>query len=723
LRESCAETNPTDGDRVRPLRPLHPAYVIYTSGSTGRPKGATNTHHAIVNRLLWMQHEYRIGPDDRVLQKTPFGFDVSVWEFFWPLMEGAALVVAAPGGHQDSAYLARLIETDRVTTVHFVPSMLAAFVEEPRAARCRSLRRVICSGDALSPELRRRCQATLATAGLHNLYGPTEAAVDVSYWQCSDRDQISVPIGRPIWNTSLYVLDGRLQRVAPGVAGELYIAGRGVCRGYLNRSALTAERFVADPLGPAGARMYRTGDLARWRKDGVLEYLGRTDFQVKIRGFRVELGEIEAALLRDPEVAQAAAMAREDDRGDPRLVAYIVPRGGTELDETRLRSRLQEVLPPYMVPAAFVSLHALPLNANGKLDRKALPKPSFGSAGELCGPRTPEEEILCAMFAETLGLARVGIHDNFFDLGGHSLLATRLIGRIRDTFGVEVSIRTIFEAPSVATLGTRLGSAADLNPLEVVLPLRAQGSLAPLFCMHPLGGLSWCYSGLLQHIPPERPIFGLQARGLNKTEPLPRTLEEMAADYASEIRRVQPEGPYHLLGWSLGGLIAFAIACRLQEQGAAVASLTLLDALPHPPEAFLPFPEMQEILAGLVKNLAREPGDDPLDVSTVMEFLRRDSDALSTLEERHIWAMYEVARNNHLLASRYLPGRFDGDLLLFSATADRTGKEPPPEVWRQHVSGEIRVHEIECRHQLMTEPASLARIGALLCTALEQQLS
>ncbi|MFJ3204668.1 amino acid adenylation domain-containing protein [Streptomyces sp. NPDC086989] len=360
--------------------PGHPAYVIYTSGSTGRPKAVVVEHSAIVNRLLWMQDRYGLGADDRVLQKTPFGFDVSVWEFFWPLITGAALVVAEPGGHKDPAYLSRVIQEESVTTVHFVPSMLAAFVEDPEAGRCRSLRRVVCSGEALPEELKNRFLDVLDVP-LHNLYGPTEAAVDVTHWDCLRQESGPVPIGRPIWNTSLYVLDPRGRPVPVGVAGELFLAGAGLARGYLRRPALTAERFPLDPFGPPGSRMYRTGDLARHRADGSVEYLGRTDDQVKIHGFRIELGEIETALGHLDGVGRAAVVVREDVPGERRLVGYVVPEAGADPapDTEPMRAELARSLPEYMVPVLVV-VDGLPVTPNGKLDRRALPAPAAAAA-------------------------------------------------------------------------------------------------------------------------------------------------------------------------------------------------------------------------------------------------------------------------------------------------------------------------------------------------------
>ncbi|MEV7969457.1 non-ribosomal peptide synthase/polyketide synthase [Sphaerisporangium sp. NPDC088356] len=434
--------------------PRHPAYVIYTSGSTGRPKGVVVPHEGIVNRLLWMRAEYGLTASDRVLQKTPSSFDVSVWEFFWPLITGAALVVARPEGHKDPAYLAGLIQDERVTTVHFVPSMLRAFLEDPGAARCSGLRRVMCSGEALPAGLAARFHAVLP-AELHNLYGPTEASVDVTAIRVAPGAQ-AVPIGRPVWNTRAYVLDDALRPVPPGVPGELYLAGVQLARGYLGRPGLTGERFVADPYGPSGTRMYRTGDLARWSRDGSLEFLGRADDQVKIRGFRIEPGEIEAVLSRHEAVAHAVVIAR-----DQHLIAYVTP-ASTSPSAAALREHVRAVLPEYMVPAGFVVLDALPLTPNGKLDRKALP--AFDFAAEVTGtlPSTPREELLCELFAGVLGLERAGTEDDFFTLGGDSIVAMQLVSLARSA-GLVISPRDVFRHKTVAALAAVAG---DLHAVD-----------------------------------------------------------------------------------------------------------------------------------------------------------------------------------------------------------------------------------------------------------------
>nr|WP_312847524.1 amino acid adenylation domain-containing protein [Streptomyces sp. WAC 01420] len=467
-----------------PAGPGSAAYVMYTSGSTGLPKGVVVSHAGIVNRLVWMQERFRLGADDAVLQKTSVSFDVSLWELLSPLVSGARLVLARPGGQGDPAYLSDVIRTEGVTTVHFVPSMLDAFVEGGDPTAWGSLRRVVCSGEALSGVSAQRF-ARVCGAELHNFYGPTEASVECTAGQWTGESG-AVPIGAPIWNMRVFVLDESLQPVPPGAVGELFLAGMGVARGYHGRHALTAERFVACPFGAPGERMYRTGDLVRWTADGQVVFVGRADDQVKIRGFRIEPGEIETVLTEHPRVSQAVVTIRDDLPGGGGLVAYIVPEddqdgngpqrqdadvdadpdahgsGDADLEDDELFADLRvnaaERLPGYMVPAVFVSLPALPLTPNGKLDRAALPDPRRADVTPQREPATPEERLLCEAFAEVLGLERVGADDNFFDLGGHSLLATRLVSQARAALGVELGVRMLYEAPTPAALAARLES-------------------------------------------------------------------------------------------------------------------------------------------------------------------------------------------------------------------------------------------------------------------------
>jgi amino acid adenylation domain-containing protein len=444
------------------VAPENLAYVIYTSGSTGWPKGAMNTYKGIRNRLAWMQQEYQLNSEDRVLQKTPFSFDVSVWEFLWPLIVGARLIVAEPGGHRDPDYLARVIVDQQITTLHFVPSMLAAFLSAGGAKWCCSVKRVLCSGEALLPTLAKQCLVSIP-AELHNLYGPTEAAIDVSSYRCSQEEmQRGIPIGKPISNTQLYVLDEQMNPVAEGITGELYIGGAGLARGYWERPRLTAERFLPKPLSTiTGERLYRTGDLARFQKDGNLDFLGRADHQVKIRGYRIELGEIEAALLSIEEVSETVVTVAEETLGDQRLIGWVLGNGKESLNVNKIRAALKAKLPEYMVPSIFVVLKEMPLTANGKIDRRALPKADVPRAEMYEPPETPEQEVVTGIMEQILGVERIGIQEDFFKLGGHSLLAMRVITQLRKAFQVELSLRSLFEHPTVRGIAQQVEMALD----------------------------------------------------------------------------------------------------------------------------------------------------------------------------------------------------------------------------------------------------------------------
>nr|WP_286159280.1 non-ribosomal peptide synthase/polyketide synthase [Janthinobacterium sp. HH01] len=450
------------------------AYVIYTSGSTGRPKGAANRHRSLYNRLAWMQQAYGLTPADTVLQKTPFSFDVSVWEFFWPLMTGARLAIANPGDHRDPQRLVELIARHGVTTLHFVPSMLQAFLAHDGIEACASLTRIVCSGEALPAEARNAVFKRLPGAGLYNLYGPTEAAIDVTHSTCRNDGSSQVPIGQPISGTQTHVLDDSLNLAPVGVAGELYLGGVGLARGYLDRPGLSAERFVADPLGRNGERLYRTGDLVRWNDEGELEYLGRIDHQVKIRGFRIELGEVEAQLLAQPQVREAVVVAHGGATG-ARLIAYVSTQAGLTVDASELRARLAERLPDHMVPSLIIALDTLPLNANGKVDRKALPQPEQATGREYEAPQGEVEQALAEIWAEVLQVPQVGRHDNFFELGGHSLMALSVLERMR-TRGMAVQVRTLFQHPVLAAFAQAIERKEDRR--DVVVP----ANLIPTGC-------------------------------------------------------------------------------------------------------------------------------------------------------------------------------------------------------------------------------------------------
>jgi amino acid adenylation domain-containing protein len=565
------------------VKPDNLAYVIYTSGSTGKPKGAMNTHKGICNRLLWMQETYQINSTDSILQKTPFSFDVSVWEFFWTLLTGARLVIAQPGGHRDSNYLINLIIQEQITTVHFVPSMLQMFLASHGIEKCTSLKRVICSGEALPIDLQNRFFERL-DCELYNLYGPTEAAIDVTFWQCQKQSNLkSVPIGRPIANTQIYILNEHLQPVDVGVIGEMYIGGVGVARGYWNRPELTNEKFIPNPfkkLKLASERLYKTGDLARYLPDGNLEYIGRVDYQVKIRGYRIEIGEIENTLCLHPQVREVVIIARNHQNLEKQLVAYIT-YDSEKPTINSLRDFLKAKLPDFMIPVAFVILEALPLTPSGKVDRKALPQPDishFIAINDFVAPRNQIESQLVKIWSEILNLRQIGVKDNFFALGGDSLKALHLISKIAQNFGKEITLATLLTNPVITDLATVIQDSSNQIHNSPLIPIQTQGENQPFFCIHPAGGHVLCYFKLAHYIGNEQPFYGLQAQGFyGEEEPL-TTVEDMASLYVKTIREFHPQGPYQLGGWSFGGVVAYEVAQQLKRQGQEVSLLAILDS-------------------------------------------------------------------------------------------------------------------------------------------------
>ncbi|MFH7025972.1 MAG: amino acid adenylation domain-containing protein [Heteroscytonema crispum UTEX LB 1556] len=566
-------TNPKSG-----VKPENLAYVIYTSGSTGKPKGAMNTHQGICNRLLWMQDAYQLTAEDKILQKTPFSFDVSVWEFFWTLITGARLVVAEPGGHRDSTYLFNTIIEEGITTLHFVPSMLQVFLETKELEKCQSLKRVICSGEALPLDLQKRFFARLGCE-LHNLYGPTEAAIDVTFWQCQPNTNLkSVPIGRPIANTQIYILDKHLQPVPAGVVGELYIGGVGVGRGYLNKVELTGDRFISNPF--AFGKMYKTGDLARYLPDGKIDYIGRIDNQVKIRGFRIELGEIENAISQYNSVREAVVVAPSDRLNNKQLIAYIVPHQ-EELTSKELRDFLKEKLPEFMIPSAFVILDALPLTPSGKVDRRALPKPElsvFSRHESFVSPRNNLEKQLAEIWSEILNISEISVKDNFFEIGGNSLSAVYLMSAIAEKFNRELPLAILFANSTIEELAEILQNSNQVFANSPLVPIQPKGKKQPFFCIHPAGGHVLCYFNLSRYLGNDQPFYGLQAQGFYGDEEPLTTVEEMASLYVKTIRTFKPEGPYQIGGWSFGGVVAYEVAQQLQRQGQEVSLLAILDS-------------------------------------------------------------------------------------------------------------------------------------------------
>ncbi|MGW2489088.1 non-ribosomal peptide synthetase [Streptomyces sp. NPDC001606] len=668
------------------------AYVIYTSGSTGRPKGVAVTHRNIANLVAWAADAFGDGLG-RVLAATSLSFDVSVFEILAPLLNGGSIEVVRDlleigerGGWQG-------------TLVSGVPSVLDRLIADG-APELRA-DHLVLAGEALSPQVAARLRAAVPGARLVNAYGPTETTVyaSASATRADGTEERTPPIGRPLRNTRLYVLDDRMRPLPVGVPGELYIAGAGVSRGYLHRPDLTEERFVPDPHGEPGARMYRSGDIVLRRPDGQLAYVGRADDQVKLRGFRVELSEVETVLGEQPEVAQAVVVVHEDRRGERRLVGYVTPAPGGTPDPDRLRAAVARRLPEYMVPAAVVPLDALPLSPAGKLDRGRLPDPGFGThAGR--PPRTPDETALAELFAEALGLPRVSATDSFFDLGGHSLLGIRLVRRIRARLGAELTVRDLFETPTVQGLAQRLRPdpaapaprPAPADDFAVLLPLRTKGDRPPLFCVHPGFGLSWSYAALMRRLDPAQPVYALQARGITAADEMAGSYAELLDDYLGQIRAVRPHGPYRLLGWSFGGLVAHSLAARLQAEGETVELVAMLDTV-------------------MVTGDEHTPED-------VWELIEAETAAVRQVvpDEKRLLAVVE---NLIRVRDQFRPERYRGDVLFFVA-AQEPGRPPSfAEPWLPYVDGRVLEHRIACTHMEMMNARPAREIGDLVAKALD----
>jgi len=711
----------TDGDRITALRPDNIAYVLFTSGSTGRPKGVAVAHRAVVNQLHWIIEAYTLTPEDAVLQKTPATFDVSVWELFGTLAVGARLVIARPGGHADPLYLAEAIAAHRITLISFVPSMLSAFTGAAPAASLRSLRAVLVGGEALGTDVVAATRRVLPGAELHNLYGPTEFTMHATARPVRADDEAAIPLGAPVWNIRAYVLDTRLRPVPLGVAGELYLAGLQAARGYQSRPGLTASRFVPDPF-TEGGRLYRTGDLARWRRTGDLEYLGRTDFQVKLRGLRIELGEVEAVLAEHPTVARAIAVVHGEGVA-AQLVAYLVPAEGAMVDVIAVRAYAATVLADYMVPSIMLVLDTVPFTASGKLDRKALPEPE-STASEFREPSTWLEGKVARAFEQVLGLERVGADDDFYALGGNSLRSVQVVTELRKGLHYKVPVSWMLSDPRPADLarriesGMRSGTEDTADPgmgFDVLLPIRTRGELAPLFCVHPASGLAWCYRPIDEYLTTDRPIYGLQAPQLGGDIPGPTTIEDIARRYYAEIRTVQPHGPYHLLGWSLGGQIAHAIAAEMREGGEQVALLAVLDAEAGGIDASM----VTTVTTGdLVSNLGPVLGIDFVDADATAEeaaeLIREHFGDGFGVDAAMLERMTDAYNMSIRAAGDWRPRVVDTDMLYFTATEDRRADARGHLGWVPVVGGEIANVDVDAEHLGMTEPAALARICAIL---------
>ena len=724
--ESLCYDSPLPAEDAAPLalsQPNHTAYIIFTSGSTGRPKGVMVGQTAIVNRLLWMQNHYPLTADDVVAQKTPCSFDVSVWEFFWPFIAGAKLVMAEPEAHRDPLAMQQFFARYGVTTTHFVPSMLAAFVASltPETAResCASLKRVFCSGEALPADLCREWEQ-LTHAPLHNLYGPTEAAVDVSWYPAWGEDLAavtgnSVPIGYPVWNTGLRILDAMMRPVPFGVAGDLYLTGIQLAQGYLGRPDLTASRFIADPFN-VGERMYRTGDVARWLENGAVEYLGRSDDQLKIRGQRIELGEIDRVMQQLPDVEHAVAHACVFNQaaatgGDARqLVGYLVSQSGLPLDTAVLRERLREKLPAHMVPTVLLQLAELPLSANGKLDRKALPMPQLTSRVSGRAPRAGTETTIAQSFAALLDCEVNDVEADFFALGGHSLLAMKLAAQLSRIFERQVTPGQIMVASTVEQLSALLESNDDEQSqrlgFETLLPLRESHG-PTLFCFHPASGFAWQFSVLSRYLSPQWSIMGIQSPRPDGPMQTAENLDSVCEHHLATLLSQQPHGPYYLLGYSLGGTLAQGIAARLHARGETVAFLGLLDTWP---------PETQNW---------QEKEANGLDPAVLAEIEREREAFLAAQQGNASEGLFNAIEGNYADAVRLLTTAhsvpFAGHATLFVAERTLVPGVSPERSWAPWISS-LDVYRHDCAHVDIISPVSFEVIGPIINTLINKSV-
>ncbi|MCQ0003843.1 AMP-binding protein [Actinomadura madurae] len=695
-----------DRDRVAPLHVGHPAYVIYTSGSTGRPKGVVVTHRGIPSLSAAQAEEFGVGPASRVLQFASLGFDAAVSEICMALLHGATLVLAPQERLMPGAALADVVTRESITHATLPPAVLPLQEGPDRLPPDLAL---IVAGEA--------CPAGVADRWsrgrlMINGYGPTESTV------CATMARLPPgagrpPIGRPILNTRAYVLDDRLRPAPVGSVGELFVSGHGLARGYLRRPGLTAARFVADPFRSDGSRMYRTGDLASpapRRHARLPRPRGRPDQDPRIpdRARRDRGGAPHRPRGRAGAGAAAAhgghrvpGRLRGAGRGRPRLGGGPAPQGGRG--------------PPGLHgPGGRGGDPRAPADRQRQARPGGAAAPRFVPRGSRAAPRTPQEEVLCRIFAEVLVLPAVGIDDNFFELGGDSLLAARLASRIRLTLGDDLPIASIVEAGTPGRLARLLGLDRRESALEVLLPLRESGSRPPLFCVHPAGGIGWSYARLLPHLDAEQPVYGIQAGGLTGRLPPSRGMDEMVDRYLTVIRSVRGTGPYRLLGWSFGGLVAHALAARLQEQGERVEFLAMLDTHPRVPSRLRHAGTEADLLADLL-HFIDLPSDEavtgPIDRTTVLWLARREGSALASLDEVTIGRIVDVFAANYKILLDHVPPRVSGDAHLFTAVrGDRDGLSAT--AWKPFVEGEVHEHEVDCEHRDMGRAAPMARIGS-----------
>lgn len=701
------------------------AYVIYTSGSTGTPKGVLVTHGSVSNHLAWRRSHFTVGPSDQFLQTASLSFDDSVWEILEPLSAGACLVLTRPRFEYDSAYLVKLMIEQRITVACFVPSLLRAVIEEPDIAICGSLRRLEIGGEALSVSLQRRVLERLPAAACHNGYGTTEATIVSLDWRCADiPGQSTVPIGRPIANTQVYILDPQRQLVPPGVLGEIYIGGAGVACGYLNRPTLTAERFVDDQFGSvAAAKLYRTGDLGRMRADGVFEFAGRVDDQVKIRGARVELGDIEAAILDHPRVRATAVVCDETPLGT-RLSAYVVTRDTSPVSSVELRAFVRERIPSAFIPNRFELIAALPMTPSGKLDRRSLP--AMHAAEEqsnYVAPQTELETRLVRLWEEVLQARPIGVRDDFFELGGHSLSAVQVAVALEKTLGRSLSPGLLFEAPTIEMLSRRILTFSSTEVRGALVPL-AQGSAgAPLFLVHHVSGDITAYRDLAHYLGAGRAVYGVRAPELDGNEKPPDRIEDLASRYIRQIRALQPHGPYLIGGHSAGAHIAFEMAQQLRSGGERVALLAILEADARTRRGRRNLIDIVRFQIDAVRSLPLKQRGAYMRRAFVRfaERLGGTTSASHAKMTSNDETKNAVWRSIERAIREYRPRSYPGAVTLFRATDRRvTGTYGRTLGWGRLAQGGVRVIDVPGTHSTVLRPGSEPPMAAKLRACLDE---
>jgi thioesterase domain-containing protein/acyl-coenzyme A synthetase/AMP-(fatty) acid ligase/aryl carrier-like protein len=709
-------------DRGGPLLADHAAYVVFTAGSADRPLGVTVSHSAVVNYLSWAAHTYPTARSSTVVG-TPLSFDITVTGLFVPLLAGGRVRL---GELAD--------QSERPAFLKGSPGHVALLNVLPED--CSPAGHLVLAGAWAPDDELRAWRARHPGVAVTHEYGSVETTVGCLS-ATEPFDESTPPLlGEPVWNTRAYVLDDRLAPAPLGSAGELYVGGAAVARGYAGRPAATAERFVADPFGPPGSRLHRTGDLVRRDEAGRLVFVGRADDQIQVRGFRIAPGEVEAAITRHSGVLAAAVVRREDQ-----LVGYVVPAGESTVDGAALAEFVATLVPDHAVPSAFVSLPELP-TVRGRLNRAALPAPAAGGAAEGAPPRNPTEELVCSVIADVLGVPRIGVDRNFFEAGMDSMKSVRVVSQVRKA-GLDIGIADLFAHQTVAALAVgralpdRSGAGAmadalagldpgDLDPFAVLLPIQPKGELPPLFCLHSGVGFSLPYFGLVPHLGPDQPIYGIQAPCVVGGAALPESVEALAAEYVDIIRSVRPTGPYHLLGWSFGGTLAYEMAVRLRAAGEQVGLLSILDAYPR----FGVADERgrQDMFAWMLRGIGHDRAELPdrdLTIEDMFEVLRRDDNPMAAMGERRMTAMAELMRHHQVLKTRYAPGRFDGPMQLFVSESPLAGDKHTGEghtakarLWDPYFDGPMEVHDVACGHDHMMNPGPLDVIGPKVADAL-----